>query len=108
MALSYSRKARLQTGNVYERVVDFTADATYSAGGYTLAASDFESFLQLPGATTSSALTFISEVNSGGTELALDRTNSKLMYFLGGTECTTTISSKTVRARIQYAPVNHS
>lgn len=107
MALSYSRKARLQEGNVLVRLVDFTADAAYGAGGYTLAASDFESFLQLPGATTSSVLSFLSEQNAGGYSVVLDKANSKLKYMLGGTEATTTVSSTVVRARITYGASNH-
>lgn len=108
MALSYSRVARIVSGNAKERIIDFTADSAYTTGGYPLAASDFEQFTQDPSFNTTTSITFFkSEANSGGTSCVLDRTNSKLMFFLGGTECTTTISSKTVRARILYGLSNY-
>lgn len=106
MALTYSRLAHTYEGNAEARVISFVADATYAAGGYTLATSDFESFLQLPGATTSSVIFFSSETNAGGYSVGLDRANSKLKFYLGGTEATTTISSTTVRARAVYNKVN--
>lgn len=109
MALSYTRKARIVAGNSRVRIIDFTADATYAAGGYTLAASDFEAFTQDPSNNTTTSITFFdSETNAGGYSLSLDRANSKLKFYLGGTEATTTISSTTVRARLTYGISNGS
>lgn len=107
MALTYTKKARIVAGNAKTAIVDFTADAAYAAGGYTLAASDFEKIAGDPSFNTTTSMTFFdSEVNAGGYSLCLDRANSKLKFYLGGTEATTTVSSTVVRARFTFAASN--
>jgi hypothetical protein len=102
MALTTTVVAREAGGNSKCVVVDFLADATYAAGGYALAQSDLNKLTGLPGSVIGDLVSFTSEANTGATSTVLDRTNGKLMFFLGSTECTTTISSKTVRARVHY------
>ena len=106
MALSYSKVGRVVAGNEKCAIVDFTADAAYAAGGYSLAASDFVSLTNVPGATTSTVTVLTSAQNAGGYTIALDKANSKLKYFLGGTEATTTVSSTVVRARLYFSESN--
>jgi hypothetical protein len=107
MALTYTQIARVVAGNFKESTFDFTADATYSAGGYLLATGDLEKLSSGPGATTSSIVNFDSEVNAARASLAYDRANGKIMFLLGGTEATTTASTATIRATIRHSYVNH-
>lgn len=109
MALAYATKARIVAGNSKTAIVDFTADSAYAAGGYSLAASDFEKLTGNPSFNTTTSITFFdSEVNASGYSLSLDRANSKVLYYLGGTEATTTVSSKVVRARLVFGASNAS
>lgn len=108
-SLTYSTVALEKYGNVFCKVVDITADSSYTAGGYTPAAADI-SALARPIAnsqTVTLPLSVDAEVNSGGTTIVFDRTNTKIMFFLGSTQCTTTISSKTVRCRVYFAHSNY-
>lgn len=105
MALTYKSAGRVVAGNEKARVIDFTADATYAAGGYALATADIESIAE-PGQTVNTILFLDSETNVGGYSVTLDRPNSKLLFFLGGTQATTTISSTVVRARVTYGVAN--
>lgn len=106
MALTYTRVARVVAGNERTHIVDIVADATYSTGGYALTSADYAS-LGRSGAKIGDFLSLQSEENVGGTGCVLDRTNEKLLFFLGATECTTTISSKTVRVRIGFGYSNY-
>lgn len=103
MALTYTKIARVAAGNYKASIFDFKADTTYTAGGYALATADIEALVG-PGRTDlSTVLSFASETSTGGVELALDRTNKKLMFFLGSTEATTTVSTVTVRGTIYHS-----
>lgn len=106
-SLTYSRVARIVAGNARTHVLDITADSSYTAGGYTLAAADYTAMMQ-PGRTITDMVSFDAETNVGGTTLSLDRTNQKLKFYLGSTETTTTISSKTVRVNLTFGPTNAS
>lgn len=110
MALTYTRVATLVAGNERTSIVDILADATYIvSGGYTLANSDAVAMTGKAGATVAELLSFTTECNLGGYEASLDRTSGseKLKFLLGSAEATTTISSKTVRARVGFGYVNH-
>lgn len=110
MALTFVKVARGVAGNERFNIFDFTADNAYAAGGYTLAASDIATLTNPESRGAKSAvsdiISFDSETNVGGYNLSLDRANSKLKFFLGATEATTTISSATVRARVSYGFAN--
>ena len=105
-SLTYTKVAHESLGNALCEVVDIKADSAYPAGGYTLATADFETLLR-PGATIGNMLSFVSEVNAAGYTCALDRTNSKLLFFLGNAQATTTVSTTTVRCRVYHGYVNH-
>jgi hypothetical protein len=106
MALTYSKVARLAAGNYRKNVFDFTADATYTAGGYSLATADLEALIG-PDATIGQIISFDSETNTAGVSLSLDRTNTKLKFYLGGTEATTTVSTASVRATLYHGASNY-
>ncbi len=111
-SLTYSTVARIVAGNSRVRIVDVTADGTYSASGYTLAAADYTSLFGAPGtqSTTQSltyAVNFDSEVNVGGVSATLDRTNSKMLFWELAAQATTTISSKVVRVCVTHGLSNY-
>lgn len=105
MAPTYATIAKLSLGNTLEKVVDITADAAYTAGGYTLGTTDF-SALGVPGTVLGDLISFDSETNLGGVSTVLDRTNNKLMFWERGAQSTTTVTSTKVRVRVTYRPVN--
>lgn len=102
MALTYTVVAKEVAGNSRAHYVQFTTDNTYAAGGYALAAADFETFLSPSYNTTTSVTAFISETNKSGYRVALDKANSKLVVFAPGAEATTTTSTQVVTARVTY------
>lgn len=111
-SLTYSTVARIVAGNSRIRIVDVTADGTYSASGYTLAAADYTSLFGAPGTQTTTqslsyAVGFVSEVNVGGVRASLDRANSKMLFYEAGAQATTTISSKTVRVAVTHGLSNY-
>lgn len=108
MALTYAKQAYVTGGNENVWVVDVTADSAYpSGGGYTLATADYEA-LTVPGVTAASQIiSFDAETNTAGYTIALDRTNNKIKFILGGVEATTTVSTKTVRTRVGFGYVNY-
>ena len=110
-SLTYSTVARIVAGNSRIRIVDVTADGTYSASGYTLAAADYNALAGQPGTQTttlseSNIVNFDSEVNVGGVAATLDRTNSKMLFWEAGAQATTTISSKVVRVSVTHSLAN--
>lgn len=108
MALAYTRVASIVAGNSKQVLVDFTGDNAYATGGYTLAAADFEKMTGHASVQTTTSVSFFdSEVNASGYSLALDRANSKLKFYLGATEATTTTSSAVVRARLTFGLSNY-
>lgn len=106
-SLTYSTVAKFGGGNFRARLVDVTADGTYSTGGYALATADLQA---LAGGTNSRVIadlvSFDSETNLGGVQVSLDRTNTKLLFFEAGAQATTTISSKTVRCTVYHSLSN--
>ena len=106
MALAITRVNRIVAGNEKCNVVDFTADNSYATGGYTLATTDLVGMTQVPGATTTTVSHITSTQNASGYTVAYDKANSKLMFWLGGTQATTTTSSAVVRARVYFGHVN--
>lgn len=111
-SLTYSTVARIVAGNSRIRIVDVTADGTYSASGYTLAAADYTALFGAPGTQTTTqslsyAVKFDSETNLGGVTATLDRTNSKMLFWEAGAQATTTISSKVVRVSVTHGLSNY-
>ena len=107
MSLTYTKVAKLAAGNYRQTIYDFKADTTYTAGGYALTTTDIESIAGIGQTDLSGVVYFKSEVSTAGVTLALDRTNKKLMFFLGSTEATTTVSTVTVRGNVYHAAVNY-
>lgn len=104
---TYTSIARLSGGNYHERVVDVTADGTYSTGGYALATADYQALIGGPNnRAIGDFYNFVAETNLGGYTVSLDRTNQKLVWLAAGAEATTTISSKVVRVRVVHNPVD--
>ncbi len=105
-SLTYSTVARGGGGNFRFRVVDVTADGTYSTSGYTLAAADYQALSGGAAVSTTASLTnivnFDSEVNVGGVTATIDRANSKMLFWEAGAQATTTISSKVVRVNVMH------
>jgi len=106
-SLTYSAVAKYGGGNFRARIVDVTADGTYSTSGYTLAAADFQQLIGGPGNITTTAslsnmVSFDAEVNVGGVTATIDRTNSKMLFWEAGAQATTTISSKVVRVNVMH------
>lgn len=111
-SLTYSTVARIVAGNSRVRIVDVTADGTYSTSGYALAAADYQALVGGPNiANTTTAISYIvnfdSETNAGGVTAALDRTNQKMLFFEAGAQATTTISSKVVRVAVTHGLSNY-
>ena len=111
MALTYSTVGRLNAGNFRTRVVDITADSTYTTSGYALTTADYSSLLGGPLETTTTSadsriILFDCVPNASDTIGIYDSTNKKLLFFVGGSEATTTISSKTVRCQIWHDASN--
>ena len=107
MALTYT-VAKAVEGSTRVHYVTFTTDNSYAAGGYTLAASDFEGIMGLGYNTTNgtSVVSFVSEKNAAGYSVALDKTNAKLKVFTASAEATTTTSTQVVTARIAITSFN--
>ncbi len=105
---TYSTVARLAGGNYKTRLVNVTADGTYSTGGYALAAADYQALCGGVSRVIGDLISFNSETNAAGYSVALDRTNQKLVWLAAGAEATTTISSKTVRVAVVHNAVNYS
>ena len=110
-SLTYSTVARIVAGNERVRVVDVTADGTYSTSGYTLAAADYSALFGAPATiTTTASLTnavfAVCETNVGGVTATLDRANSKMLFWEAGAQATTTISSKVVRFKVSHGLSN--
>lgn len=111
MALTYTQVAKLVQGNSRSNIVDIVADATYTASGYVLTTADYAGFFGsgLPVTTTdadSRIVLFNAVPNAANTTCVYDKTNLKLLFFVGGSEATTTISSKTVRVEITHGVAN--
>ena len=112
MGLTYSVVGKMNAGNFRTRVVDITADSTYTTSGYALTTADYSSLIGGPLETTTTSadsriILFDVVPNITDTTAIYDSTNRKLLFFVGASEATTTISSKTVRCQIWHDPVNH-
>lgn len=109
MALTVAVVKRLSGGNFREVIADITGDSSYATGGEALAAADLNTLMPELGtlaATDSDRIVFfVSERDTSGREMALDRTNDKILFYAAGAEvgAATNLSAVTIRCRIVYA-----
>lgn len=97
-------------GNHRTALVDFTGDSSYPTGGEVLAVADLVKLmpeLRFDTAVAADAAkleALVSELDTTGRQLVLDRANCKLMVFDGGVEIAnaTNLSAVTIRALIKY------
>lgn len=80
-------------------ILDVTGPASYTTGGETLTAAQINQLANLPASKIGDLHSFDSETNTAGYTIALDRTNSKILFFTGGSQVasTTNLSAVTVR-----------
>lgn len=101
-----TKVAKVVAGNYREHIFDIKPGAVYTAGGVTVATADIEA-LTRPGETASTILAFTSEVNNAGGTACLDRTNSKMLFFLLGAEQTATANTTSIRCNVRFGFSNH-
>ena len=101
-----TKVARSVAGNYRENIFDIKPGALYTTGGVTLAQADIN-VLTRPGETASSILQFDSETNPAGCTAALDRTNSKMLFFVNGAEATATINTTSIRCSVRFGFSNY-
>ena len=109
MAVTIASVAREIDGNGRKRIVDITGPASYTTGGETVSAAQYVA-MGGAGATAASFTMCVSETNPAGYTVSHDRTNGKILFFLNGTQVTSTtdIHTVTVRAVLSYGIVNGS
>lgn len=106
MPNTYTKVARVVAGNYREYILDLVPGAVYTAGGTALVTADYEAMTR-PGETASTILSFTSEKNSAGATCSLDRTNNKMVFFIGGVEATATINTQSIRCTARFGYSNH-
>jgi hypothetical protein len=99
MAVSIAVRKRSVRGNEQAVYVDITGPASYTTGGESLSAADLVKLVGKPGALIGDIVQFDAETPTTGQSLALDRTNSKVMYFNGTTQITAAVNLSAVVAR---------
>lgn len=115
MALTIASVKHNVVGGSYEHIVTITGDSSYATGGEVLADVDINALLpklggKLVANATSAGLIqfFVSERDTSGRELALDRTNFKILFYAAGAEIAnaTNLSAVTIRAIVRYGQVS--
>lgn len=103
---SLTKVARVVAGNYRENIFDIKPGAVYTTGGVTIAAADVYALSQ-PGDPITTILQFDSETNPAGCTASLDRTNSKMLFFINGAEATATVNTTTIRCGVRYGFSNY-
>lgn len=105
--LTELQKGRNVVGRDREVYADITGPASYTTGGELLTLAQLQALCPGLGkvlADWSKVKFFQSEATPAGYSCRLDKTNTKLMFFSGGTEVTSTtnLSAVVVRIRAVY------
>lgn len=100
---------RVVRGNERATYVDVTGPASYTTGGEALSAADIVKLAGgRVGAVIGDIVQFDAEPSTAGHTVALDRTNSKVMYFNGTTQIANgvNLSAVTVRVAVTHSVSN--
>lgn len=103
MAVTTAQIKRGFGNNSRVTILDITGPASYTTGGEVLTAAQIAQMAGLPGGKIADLHSFDSETNTAGYTIALDRTNSKVLFFLAGAQVSnaTNLSAITVRAALE-------
>ena len=107
MALTITVVKRLAARNHRSVIADITGDSSYPTGGEAITAAQVAALLGEPPVATASLVPFIlctSERSTGGYTIALDRTNTKVMFWAASAEATNAgdLSAVVVRVRLDF------
>lgn len=108
MAVTITSKKVVVAGNARVRYVDITGPASYTTGGEALSAADLKALTSPTYGAIGDIIQLDAETSTGGHAVALDRANSKIMYFNGTTQIANAVnlSAITVRAAVVYGIAN--